>query len=139
MGKKIIYKYLYGTYIGWKYKHWHYGGMFEGYFSVHWQEENDTGSKEESFKFKLGNYPNFRVPDFFHQLDFHRCFGWFTENVICDIKDINYKTLDVYIRIFTGMLNECKLNDELKVVIHTNLIKAIREFKMEKSLEDLPF
>lgn len=139
MGKKIIYKYFNGIYTETKYKRWSYGGMFEGYFSVFWVDESDTGEKNEIFKFKLGNYPDFTTPNFFYQLDFNRCFDWFVQNVICDIKDITYRTLDVYVRIFTGMLNNCKMDDELKIIIHTNLIKATRDFKMEKSLEDLPF
>lgn len=64
---------------------------------------------------------------------------WINTKIVINLNVIDYKTLDVLIRIATGMLNKCNIPKETQILFHSNMVKNLKlehEFIMTS---DLPF
>jgi len=64
---------------------------------------------------------------------------WITYNIVVNLSIINYKTLDVLIRIATGMLNKCDIPKELQIMLHDNMVENLRTEHSNTLTSDLPF
>ena len=64
---------------------------------------------------------------------------WIYENIILKLNSLTYITLDVLIRISTGMLNKCCIEKDLKMQFHDQIVQKIREDFCAEMLKELPF
>ena len=64
---------------------------------------------------------------------------WVMRNMVIYLPDLRYKTLDVLIRIATGMLNKCDIPNEIKILFHDNMVKNLRSVSAQIVLSELPF
>lgn len=64
---------------------------------------------------------------------------WMYENIILKLNSLTYITLDVLIRISTGMLNKCCIEKDLKIQFHDQIVRKIREDFCAEMLKELPF
>ena len=64
---------------------------------------------------------------------------WITYNIVVNLSIINYKTLDVLIRIATGMLNKCDIPKELQIMFHDNMVENLRTEHRNTLTSELPF
>lgn len=71
--------------------------------------------------------------------DVEAVFIWIYENIILKLNGLTYITLDVLIRISTGMLNKCCIEKDLKIQIHDQIVRKIREDFCAEMLKELPF
>lgn len=65
--------------------------------------------------------------------------SWIKTRIIINLVCIDYKTLDVLIRIATGMLNKCDIPKDVKIMFHEHMIKNLREEHKNIMLSTLPF
>lgn len=71
--------------------------------------------------------------------DVEAVFIWTYENIILKLNSLTYITLDVLIRISTGMLNKCCIEKDLKIQFHDQIVRKIREDFCAEMLKELPF
>lgn len=64
---------------------------------------------------------------------------WVMRNMVINLPDLRYKTLDVLIRIATGMLNKCNIPNEIKILFHDNMVKNLHSVSAQIMLSELPF
>lgn len=68
---------------------------------------------------------------------------WICKKIFASIIEENWSTTDVYIRIFTSMLNKLVnrniIPKEFSMYYHINLIKNVNDLRFEIMTEDLPF
>lgn len=64
---------------------------------------------------------------------------WIYENIVMDLKRLTYITLNVLIRISTGLLDKCDLDKDLKIQIHLQLVRKIQKEYCAEVYKDLPF
>lgn len=65
---------------------------------------------------------------------------WINSNICQRFYVDDWKTMDVKLRIATGMLNKLtSLTDEEKIKIHCNLTTNVKKAKIDVELESLPF
>lgn len=64
---------------------------------------------------------------------------WIKTKIIINLCYIDYKTLDVLIRIATGMLNKCNIPKDVKIMFHEHMVKNLREEHKNIMLSTLPF
>lgn len=64
---------------------------------------------------------------------------WIRVNIIINLPCITYRTLDVLIRIATGMLNKCDIPEELQIMFHDNMVENLHSEHKEILLAELPF
>ena len=64
---------------------------------------------------------------------------WIIDNIVIKFYSLDYKTLDVLIRIATGMLNKCDISKEDKIFLHNNLVWNLRAEHSKLILSELPF
>lgn len=68
---------------------------------------------------------------------------WIDTNIIENMESLTYITIGVLIRIATGMLCKCSINDNTDVnpliIMHTHLINNIWELYNKQINKDLPF
>lgn len=64
---------------------------------------------------------------------------WIKTKIIINLGLLDYKTLDVLIRIATGMLNKCNIQKELQIMFHDNMVENLRSESNKIILDDLPF
>lgn len=64
---------------------------------------------------------------------------WIIDNIVIKFCSLDYKTLDVLIRIATGMLNKCDIPKEDKIFLHDNLVWNLRAEHNNLILSGLPF
>lgn len=62
---------------------------------------------------------------------------WVCKNVICQINIDNHKTLDVKLRIATGMLNKTNIPHHINMYYHDNMIRNI--YNLLADIQGLPF
>lgn len=65
--------------------------------------------------------------------------NWVMVNIVIKLPYLNYKTLDVLIRIATGMLNKCNVPNEIKIMFHDNMVKNLHSVSTQITLAELPF
>lgn len=65
--------------------------------------------------------------------------NWIKTRIIINLGCIDYKTLDVLIRIATGMLNKCNIPQEIQIMFHDNMVENLREEHTRIVLSELPF
>ena len=76
---------------------------------------------------------------FIRHKDVEQVLIWIYENIIVNLKDLTYITLNVLIRISTGLLDKCDLDKDLKIQIHLQLVKKIQKDYCDLIFKDLPF
>lgn len=91
-----------------------------------------------SFGISLPEY-RFDRDWFIHHKDVESVLIWIYENIVINLKDLTYITLNVLIRISTGLLNKCNLDKNLKIQLHLQLVKKIQERFCYEMNKDLPF
>lgn len=65
--------------------------------------------------------------------------NWIKSNIIINLAEINYKTLDVLVRIATGMLNKCNIPKDIQIMFHDNMVGNLKTEHNKIMLSDLPF
>lgn len=66
--------------------------------------------------------------------------AWVKTNIIRKLGQIDYKTLDVLVRIATGMLNKCStVPKEIKIMFHDNMVWNLRTTYYDIMASELPF
>ena len=65
--------------------------------------------------------------------------NWIKTKIVINLGSIDYKTLDVLIRIATGMLNKCNIPKTVQIMFHDNMVANLRKEHQEIILSDLPF
>lgn len=76
---------------------------------------------------------------FIRHKDVEQVLIWIYENIIINLKDLTYITLNVLIRISTGLLDKCDLDKDLKIQIHLQLVRKIQKDYCDLIFKDLPF
>ena len=71
--------------------------------------------------------------------DIIKAVEWANRNIIFNLGLYNYHTIEVMIRIFTGMLYKCNVNKEILIKIHDNFVKNVKEEHYKLINETLPF
>lgn len=71
--------------------------------------------------------------------DFIEIMAWVHEKIIFGIEDMTYITLDVLIRILTGLLNKCNIEMNTKIELHDIIVSQLRNRKFYLVDKDLPF
>lgn len=69
----------------------------------------------------------------------HKVLNWVTVKIILNLSRLDYKTLDVLIRIATGMLNKCNIQKELQISFHDNMVENLKTEHNKIILSELPF
>lgn len=64
---------------------------------------------------------------------------WIKINIILKLDILDNTTLNVLIRIATGILNKINISDEIKQLFHTNMVKNLNREHFEIIAETLPF
>lgn len=64
---------------------------------------------------------------------------WIKTKIIINLCHIDHKTLDVLIRIATGMLNKCDIPKDVKIMFHEHMVKNLRAEHNNIMLSTLPF
>ena len=64
---------------------------------------------------------------------------WLKNEIFSKSALSNYKTLDVLMRIATGMLNKCNIPKELQIMFHDNMVKNLRSEHNLIMISGLPF
>lgn len=77
------------------------------------------------------------------QKDLRSTLNWINKNIVLQLPQYIYypntKTLNVVLRIATGMINKLDLPNEIKQEIHMNMINNIEREIRFLDLENLPF
>lgn len=71
--------------------------------------------------------------------DVAKVLKWIQTKIVINLGCIDYKTLDVLIRIATGMLNKCDIPKDIKIMLHENMVKNLRAEHNNIILSTLPF
>lgn len=71
--------------------------------------------------------------------DVHKVLTWVTNKILVNLSRLDYKTLDVLIRIATGMLNKCDIQKEVQISLHDNLVENLKTEHQKIVLSELPF
>ena len=71
--------------------------------------------------------------------DVHKVLIWITNKIVVNLSRLDYKTLDVLIRIATGMLNKCDIQKEVQISLHDNLVENLKTEHQKIVLSELPF
>ena len=71
--------------------------------------------------------------------DFTEILAWVHEKIVFEIEDMTYITLDVLIRILTGLLNKCNIEMNTKIELHDIIVSQLRNRKFYLVDKDLPF
>lgn len=64
---------------------------------------------------------------------------WIKTKIIINLGVLDYKTLDVLIRIATGMLNKCDIPKEVQIMFHDNMVENLTTEHADILLSELPF
>lgn len=64
---------------------------------------------------------------------------WINKKILKEIKNISLATLDVRLRIATGMLNKVDIKPIVSVIMHDNFVRNLRALYFDLKMEDLPF
>lgn len=67
------------------------------------------------------------------------CIDWMFHNIFLKIELLNYNSLGVLLRIFTGMLMKCDVNTTFLQRLHGAIASALWELYWENRVKDLPF
>lgn len=64
---------------------------------------------------------------------------WITNNILVKLSKTSYKTLDVLIRIATGMMNKCEVRKEYLIYLQSNMVRNLQNEHNKIMLSGLPF
>ena len=95
----------------------------------------------------FGPYPKPEVPwdisevekIVIYQEDVAKVNKWLLNEIFEQSALFNYKTLDVLIRIATGMLNKCNISKGLQIMFHDNMVRTLMDEYGNIRTSDLPF
>lgn len=71
--------------------------------------------------------------------EFRKLVNWVNNKITLEIGKADYRTIDVRLRIATGMLNKLSLPKNLNIKIHRQLVTNVRREMSLLNTEDLPF
>jgi sensor histidine kinase YesM len=64
---------------------------------------------------------------------------WIMNEILNKSALFDYRTLNVLIRIATGMLNKCDIPKEIQIMFHDNMVENLKSECCEVTLSGLPF
>ena len=71
--------------------------------------------------------------------DIVKLLEWVRSKIISNLGIMDYKTLDVLVRIATGMLNKCDIPKDTKILFHENMTHNLQAEHILILNSDLPF
>lgn len=71
--------------------------------------------------------------------DFHKWINWVNKKITLQLDIEDFRTIDVRLRIATGMLNKLDLPKKLSIKVHRQLVTNVRRELSLINTEDLPF
>lgn len=71
--------------------------------------------------------------------DLRNLLNWVNKSIVLNIGIIDYRTIGVRLRIFTGMLNKIQIQKDINIKIHQNVISNVNREMSDIATEDLPF
>ena len=74
-----------------------------------------------------------------YQQDVAQVNKWLLNEIFSKSALFNYRTLNVLIRIATGMLNKCNISKDLQIMFHDNMVKNLTAEHHKIMLSGLPF
>ena len=88
---------------------------------------------------------NIKIPykyvDLIHHEDFINVMAWIHKNIVIPLneKDPTYVTIDVLIRIATGLLDKCSFDKNTKIELHNLIVHQIKQHIIQLIYRELPF
>ena len=67
------------------------------------------------------------------------CIDWMFHNIFLKIESLNYNSLGVLLRIFTGMLMKCDVDITFLQHLHGAIASALWKLYWDNRVKDLPF
>lgn len=71
--------------------------------------------------------------------DLRNLLNWVNKSIVLNLGIIDYRTIDVRLRIFTGMLNKIQIQKDISIKIHQNVTSNVKREMSDIVTEDLPF
>lgn len=71
--------------------------------------------------------------------DLRNLLNWVNKSIVLNLGIIDYRTLGVRLRIFTGMLNKIQIQKDISIKIHQNVTSNVNREMSDIVTEDLPF
>lgn len=65
--------------------------------------------------------------------------NWVNSRIVINLGVMTYKTLDVLIRIATGMLNKCDIPKSVQIMFHDNMTRNLHKEYDDIVVSELPF
>lgn len=101
-------------------------------------------SNQPHLLFCVTPYPNYEIAhdaiyEYCTNKELRKVFSWGTNKIMSTILTDTYLTVNVHIRIITGMLNKLDIPKSLNMYYHDNLVFNISSLLCEINSEDLPF
>lgn len=95
----------------------------------------------------FGPYPQPEVPwdiseeekIVIYQQDVAQVNKWLLNEIFSKSALFDYRTLNVLIRIATGMLNKCNISKDLQIMFHDNMVKNLKDEYDKIVISGLPF
>lgn len=75
----------------------------------------------------------------FHNPEFRKWINWVNRKITLELGKEDYRTIDVRIRIATGMFNKLNLPKKIAFKVHFNLTDNLKREMSAINTEDLPF
>nr|DAK09277.1 MAG TPA: hypothetical protein [Crassvirales sp.] len=82
---------------------------------------------------------NWSVPEEMQNEQIQLCIDWMFHNIFLKIELLNYNSLGVLLRIFTGMLMKCNVSTIFLQDIHGAIASALWKLYWDNRVKDLPF
>ena len=82
---------------------------------------------------------NWSIPKEMQNVYVEICIDWMFHNIFLKIETLNYNSLGVLLRIFTGMLMKCDVNMTFLQHLHGAIASALWELYWKNRVKDLPF
>lgn len=67
------------------------------------------------------------------------CIDWMFHNIFLKVERLNYNSLGVLLRIFTGMLMKCSIDTTFLQQLHGAIASALWQLYWDNRVKDLPF
>lgn len=87
----------------------------------------------------LQQHLNWETPKEMENEQIILCIDWMFHNIFREIESLNYNSLGVLLRIFTGMLMKCDVNITFLQDLHRATINALWKLYWRNMTKDLPF
>lgn len=82
---------------------------------------------------------NWTPPKELYDRQVAECIDWMFHNIFLQIETLNYNSLSVLLRIFTGMLMKCDVNATFLQQLHGAIASSLWKLYWDNRVKDLPF